>query len=191
VTSVEAIGEKEIYNLTAGEYHNYLANGFITHNTGGDMQKGTLAASEMFYEPEKYDFLSFEDTYESRGKIAYFVPAYYSLDKFRDDWGYVDIQKATESLLLKRKKLAGDSGGSFALDQEMQYRPLVPSEMFLSKAANIFPFAEIRRRLSELQTTKEYEMYEHKVNLYFDPSSQYNGVSYAIDPSLNPITRFP
>lgn len=164
---------------------------FIALGTGGDMEKGTLPVSEMFYEPEKYDFLSFEDTYEHRGKIAYFIPAYYSLDKYRDDNGYVDIPKATEELLTKRKKLAGTSGGSYELDKEMQYRPLVPSEMFLSKAANIFPFAELRRRLSEVLTSKEYEQSEHKVTLFFDPSSQYQGVSYAIDPKLQPITTFP
>jgi hypothetical protein len=163
----------------------------IALGTGGDMEKGTIPVSEMFYEPEKYDFLSFEDTYENRGKIAYFVPAYYSLDKYRDEDGFVDIPKATEELVAKRKQLEGNSGGSYELDKEMQYRPLVPSEMFLSKAANIFPFAELRRRLSEVLTTKEYELSEHKVDLFFDPSSPYQGISYSINNSLNPITRFP
>lgn len=164
---------------------------FIALGTGGDMEKGTIPVSEMFYEPEKYDFLSFEDTYENRGKIAYFIPAYYSLDKHKDDWGYTNIEKATLDLNTKRQKLSGLSGGSYELDKEMQYRPLVPSEMFLSKAANIFPFSELRRRLSELLTNKEYEIAERKVALYFDPTSTYNGVNYSIDDSLTPITRFP
>jgi len=160
--------------------------------TGGDMAKGTLPASEMFYEPEKYDFLAFEDIYEQRGKICYFIPAYYSLDEFRNANGYVDVEKATKKLLNVRKLKGGDSGASTALDMEMQYRPLVPSEMFLSKTANIFPFAELRRRLSEIQATSTYEKLEKKVDLFFDPSAKsYNGVSYEINDRLNPITTFP
>lgn len=159
--------------------------------TGGDMKGGTLPASEMFYEPEKYDFLAFEDTYEQRGKISYFVSAIYSLDEFRDSRGYVDKEKATEKLLTIRKKKAGESGASHALDQEMQYRPLVPSEMFLSKSANIFPFAELRRRLSEVQATKTYEMLEKKVNLFIDHTSPYNGINYELNPRLEAITTFP
>lgn len=30
--------------------------------TGGDMESGTLDVSEMFYEPDKYDILPFQDT---------------------------------------------------------------------------------------------------------------------------------
>jgi len=30
--------------------------------TGGDMDSGTIPASKMFYEPEAYDILPFEDT---------------------------------------------------------------------------------------------------------------------------------
>lgn len=40
VKSVEFIGEKDVYNLNAGETHTYIANGFITANTGGEMDKG-------------------------------------------------------------------------------------------------------------------------------------------------------
>jgi hypothetical protein len=163
----------------------------IALGTGGDMDKGTIPVSEMFYDPEKYDFLSFTDTYENRGKIAYFIPGQYSLDEFRNDDGYVDFAKATEKLLLIRKKKAGDSGGSHALDQEMQYRPIVPSEMFLSKSSTIFPFSELRRRLSELISTKEYELHEKRVSLYFDPNSPYQGVSYTIDPKLRAIDHYP
>ena len=159
--------------------------------TGGDMAKGTLPASEMFYEPEKYDFLAFDDIYENRGKICYFVPAYYSLDEFRDHNGYVDKEKATKKLVDTRKRKGGAAGSSEALDMEMQYRPLVPSEMFLAKTANIFPFAELRRRLSEVQTSNEYEKLEKKVDLYFDPSSSYNGVSYDLNPKLQAISHFP
>ncbi len=61
VLSVEPIGEQFVYNLNAGITHTYITNGFISGNTGGDMTRGTLDAAEMFYEPDKYGILSFED----------------------------------------------------------------------------------------------------------------------------------
>lgn len=159
--------------------------------TGGDMEKGTLHASEMFYEPEKYDLLAFEDVWEGRGKIGYFVPAYLALDDHKDDNGESDIESAKQELVKVRKRKQGNGTSSDALNKEMQYRPLVPSEMFLSKSANIFPTAELRRRLSEVQTHKIYDHTEKRVNLYFDSKSQYNGVNYEIDPRLEAITVFP
>ncbi len=41
IKSVECIGMKPIYNLTAGVTHTYVANGIVTHNTGGDIDKGS------------------------------------------------------------------------------------------------------------------------------------------------------
>lgn len=73
----------------------------------------------------------------------------------------------------------------------MQYRPIVPSEIFLTKTANIFPAAEIRRRLSEIQSFDLYKQTEKKVNLYFDPKSKTNGVHYSINESLTAISSFP
>ena len=157
--------------------------------TGGDMDQGTLAAAEMFYEPDKYDILSVPDVYENRGRIGFFIPAYITLDEFKDENGNTDIEASKNKLLKTRKEK--ETGSSYALYKEMQYRPIVPSEMFLIKTANIFPTAELRRRLSEVQTTKLYEYTEKKVNLYFDNNSPYNGVNYEIDHRLEPITTFP
>jgi hypothetical protein len=159
--------------------------------TGGDMEKGTLDASEMFYEPDKYDLLPFEDVWEGRGKIAYFVPAYLALDNHKNSNGESDIEAAKNELLKVRKRKQGNNTSSEALNKEMQYRPLVPSEMFLSKSANVFPTAELRRRLSEVQTHKIYDHTEKKVNLFFDPKSKYNGVNYDVDPRLDAISVFP
>ncbi len=74
----------------------------------------------------------------------------------------------------------------------MQYRPIVPSEMFLTKTANIFPTAELRRRLSEIQTHKMQDYLEKKAVLYFDPDAKvYNGVNYEINEKLTAINKFP
>lgn len=185
---------KEVYTNTVDNFRDGLRKiGMLMMlGTGGDMEAGTLDASEMFYEPDKYDILAFPDVWENRGQIGYFIPAYLALNEFKDANGMSDVEAAKNELLKVRKVKGGRAKGSDALNKEIQYRPLVPSEMFLTRTANIFPTTELRRRLSEIQTHKIYELLEKKVNLFFDPTAKtYNGVYYEIDNSKSAISNFP
>lgn len=159
--------------------------------TGGDMEKGTLDAADMFYNPEAYDILTFTDEWENRGKVAYFIPAYIALNEFKDERGYSDIEAAKQKLQKARDRAKTSSGGSEALNKEIQYRPWVPSEMFLSRSANIFPVTELRKRLSEVQANNIYELLEKKVDLFFDHKSEFNGVNYAMNLEADAINKFP
>ena len=152
----------------------------VAVGTGGDMEKGTLPVYEMFYDPEKYNFLAFEDKWEDRGKICLFVPATYSLDEFRDANGNVDQEAAYQKILLERKR----KRSSYALEQEIQYRPLKPSEMFLAKTYSYFPVLELRRRLGQPFNPST------KVELFFSKET-ISGVDYEINDSLIPIDSFP
>ncbi len=185
---------KEVYSNTVDSLRRGLRKTgmLMMLGTGGDMEKGTQHAAEMFYEPEKYDILPFEDTWEGRGKIGYFVPAYLALDNHKDDNGETDIESAKQDLIRIRKQKQGNGTSSDALNKEMQYRPLVPSEMFLTKTANVFPTAELRRRLSEVQTHKIYDLTAKTIDLFFDSKSKiYNGVNYEVNPKLEAINVFP
>ena len=161
---------KDVYSNTVDNLRNGLRKTGMLFmlGTGGNMEKGTIHSSEMFYEPHRYDILPFDDHWENRGQIGYFLPAYEVLNEFKDSNGISNEEAAKKELLRIRKVKAGDSGGSEALNKEMQYRPIVPSEMFLTKTANIFPTAELRRRLSEVQTQKISEFLEKRVALFFD-----------------------
>lgn len=159
--------------------------------TGGDMDSGTIDAAKMFYSPEAYDILTFEDQWEHRGNIGFFIPAYLSLNAYKDEQGFSKEAEAKAALLTERERLAKGRAGSEALNKEIQYRPIVPSEMFLSKKSNIFPVAELQRRLSDVLTNNVNQYLEKKVELYFDPESHLNGVSYKIDERLTAINQFP
>lgn len=54
VKSVTYIGVKPVYNLTAGNTNTYLANGFITFNTGGNSELSS-GAKEMLLNPKDFD----------------------------------------------------------------------------------------------------------------------------------------
>lgn len=63
--------------------------------------------------------------------------------------------------------------------------------MFLAKHANVFPTSELRRRLAELHTNRVTEFLEKKVELFFDPNSHLNGVTYRLNDRLNAINQYP
>jgi hypothetical protein len=158
--------------------------------TGGDMEGGgTLDASQMFYDPESYNLLVFEDLWENKGKIGYFVPAYLGLNQYKDENGNTDVDSAKDYLEGVRVKLRKGKS-SAALDNELQYRPLKPSEAFLTKTGNIFPIAELQERLTEIRDIQH--VLEKPVTLFFDPKTK-SGVNYKVDikRELVPLNNFP
>jgi hypothetical protein len=78
---------KQVYTNTVDNLRNGLRKTgmLMMIGTGGDMEKGTIDASEMFYEPNRYDILTFEDIWEHRGQIGYFLPAYQVLNEYKDE----------------------------------------------------------------------------------------------------------
>lgn len=119
--------------------------------TGGDMAGGsTEAVKKVFYDPEAYSCLVFEDPWENRGKIGYFVPATRTLNQFKDSEGCTNNDLALNFLLTERAKLIAGKDKQPLYD-ELQNRPLNPSEAFLLHNGNIFPTKELKDHLIELE----------------------------------------
>lgn len=181
---------KDVYANTKDNLRDGLRSigSLVMLGTGGDMDKGTVDAYEMFYAPETYNILPFPNIWEPTNNIGFFIPAYMALNDYKDEYGFSLVDEAKKALMKNREKAKLSKGGSFALNKEMQYRPIVPSEMFLTRSSNIFPVPELRRRLSELDTI---ELFSTTVELLFDPSSPYNGVTYNLNEDLVPINQHP
>ena len=90
IVSIEKIGLKPIYNLTAGLTNTYLANNIVTHNTAGESEL-SKDAELILKNPQTYDFLPMDwDLLESkidpdyitwnRQNFGYFVPAQLSIE---------------------------------------------------------------------------------------------------------------
>lgn len=127
--------------------------------TGGDMEGGgTLAAQKMFYDPETYNLVVYEDLWEHRGKIAYFVPSYLAKTKFKtfdpksETW-VSDEEKARKDNVDTREALKMGKS-TRPLDNYICYNPLVPSEVFLSSHGNIFPVNLLKDQLGYVETNK-------------------------------------
>jgi len=147
----------------------------------------------MFYEPENFDCLVFQDEWEFRGKIGYFIPAYMGLHDFKDAEGNTKKEDALQYLEKVREKLRTNKGSSASLEAEIVNRPLVPSEMFLQRAGAIFPIPELRELKARLEASRLRDLGEIPVTLFFNPDSIYNGVDYKVDvkKELLPINSFP
>lgn len=90
ISSIEYIGIKPIYNLTAGNTNTYLANGIVTHNTAGESELSSDAEA-ILKNPATYDIMPMdwdllEDKIDpeyitwNRQNFAYFVPAQLSIE---------------------------------------------------------------------------------------------------------------
>lgn len=164
----------------------------VFFGTGGDMGKGTIDASYMFYHPKEFDLIAFEDRWENKGDIAYFVPATHGPNQFKDSEGRTDEEKAHKWFMHQREIKGGKKGGSSTLDSFIVYHPLTPSEVFLVSSGSILPVIELRKQQSSLMEHKTDVLLEKYVELYWDTEAP-NGVSYKIDTKnkLKPIKEFP
>jgi hypothetical protein len=146
----------------------------------------------MFNDPDSFNMIAFEDLWENRGKIGYFVPAYMGLNQYKDEQGNTLEEPAREYLEDVRKKLREGKSGASAIDEELQNRPLVPSEVFLTKKGNIFPIDALRKRLVQLESDNNFRFLEKPVELFFDKEEP-SGVGYKIDleKKLKPLNNFP
>lgn len=129
----------------------------IYAGTGGEMDEGTIPSSMMFVNPEKHGLVSYEDIYEYKGNIAYFIPKNRALDIYKDKDGNTIEPDATKYVEKKREVLRKESHSSSKLDAEKQNNPMVPAEMFLAKTGNIFPKGELQNHLASLRTEKKYK----------------------------------
>lgn len=121
--------------------------------TGGDMASGaTEAIKKVFYDAAAHDCLAFDDIFENKGKIGFFVPAWMALDEFRDELGNVNKELALKKLLRERQ-IAANAKSKAPLYSLLQMKPLVPSEAFLVLEGNIFPIGELKEHLAFLEST--------------------------------------
>ena len=119
--------------------------------TGGDMESGTIDARKMFYDPDTYNLISFDDIYENKGKIGYFIPGIKGLNQFKDSNGNTKEAEARQYLEERReRKRKGTDKRAFY--QELQYQPFIPSEAFLISKGNVFPAPELQEHLSSIET---------------------------------------
>lgn len=155
VTSIENIGEQDVYNLTAGLSHTYLANNIVTHNTAAEDESDFSSAKTLLYYPEAYNILSVENVYDrpKQGKptFGYFFPSYVNRAGCYNKDGVSDVVKALIEILMQRHK-AKYSADPKSVLRVIAEDPITPAEAIIKVKAAFFPVTALTERLQQLDT---------------------------------------
>lgn len=172
----------------------------IIFGTGGDMEKSTRDFAEMFYAPEKYNLLAFDNIWEEEGRskqCGWFIPATrmrfgsFNYDGVEtpmvDENGNSNQVVAKESILAFRelKKKGSDSK---AFEDALTQYPLTPSEAFLQKTYNRFPTADLLARLARLQSDNSITNADYIGELITQEDGK---IEWKLNSELRPIKHFP
>ena len=145
-------------SIKAGDYYTGM---MIIFGTGGDMEAGTIDFAEMYYNPDNYNMMPFENVWDEEGlrdkSAGFFFPMYQNYEGAYDKNGNSDIVKAKELLskLRENKKAKAKSPDEY-LRHTTEYA-WSPSEAFQIISNNVFPTEDLRRQLGLCMTKDEYK----------------------------------
>jgi hypothetical protein len=149
---IEVWGALESTQASA-DYKNLVIYGL---GTGGLSTHGAVTyTKEIFNNPDEFNCLAFEDTWEGKGKIGFFVPGTHTINKFKKGPNMeTDVDKATMYIEeeIAKAKLSGNKRRYMA---EIINKPMKPSDIFLTVEGNFFPIEDIRERLAVLETDRK------------------------------------
>lgn len=210
ITNIEFIGNQVVYNLTANTTHTYVANGIVTHNTGGEVDEAQDAQS-IVGNPEIHNLITMDWNLLKRNcknptwtekNWGIFVPAQMSMEsglikkevKLSSHLGVegegldkinikvTDWEIATSILEARRAELKEKDPSSHI--DEMMFLPLDTDDCFLQTSANPFPSVEAtihRRKLVESGNTGK------AADIYRKDGTTKLGYEY----SDKPLAKFP
>ena len=125
----------------------------VAFGTGGEEGSGFEGMDELFYHPDSYDCLAFDNTWDPGAmgtQCGYFVPIQQNLDGFIDDNGnsLKAEAQAHEEIQREKKKGANDPK---ALDQYTAEHPFTPQEATLQVTANLFDVTSLKEQYNKIK----------------------------------------
>jgi len=120
----------------------------IYTGTSGNMET-VQAAKKLFESPKTYNCLEFDNFYEGKGSIGFFLPSYMIDGNFIDEDGNTDVPAAKAHY----EKLHNDAPAE-KIDSIRMDKPIVPADMWIQKSKSIFPKEQIKKRYNQLLLIK-------------------------------------
>lgn len=161
----------------------------IAFGTGGEEGPGFEGMEELFYHPEAYDCLGFENDWDAGAMGTYcgfFVPIYKNLDGFIDNNGNSLVEEAmTYEEAQREKKKKGNDPKAF--DQYIAEHPFTPQEATLQVTANVFDVASLKEQYNKV-IANNLQAIGVSGEMYYDTNGKTN---FRPNGSLKPITKFP
>ena len=159
--------------------------------TGGLVSgKAALYAETIFRNPSDYNCIEFEDIFEHRGKIGYFVPITKTLNEFKDKPDLITNDELAMMSVEHARSIAKKSPDPTVYQTEIINRPLVPSEAFLVLEGAFFPTLQLKEQLAEVEggKYKKYTEASFKGHISFDAN---NEPEFHTQQDIEPIRKFP
>jgi len=193
VVSIENIGIKPVYNLTAGKTNTYIGNGIITHNTGGVEGASFEGSEKLFYNPNAYNILGVPNVYDRNSnpqvECGFFWGAYLNRNRCYDEnQGEPDIIKALIEICTDRFKVKYSSSDSSTITQKKAEEPITPQEAIMRTEGTVFPVADLKTYFEDIYVDKENFLSNHYVG---DLITESNGnIKWKINSDITPLRRY-
>ena len=154
----------------------------LAFGTGGDEDSNFETLRSMFYNPEGYNCIEFENIWDdiATKPCGFFCPQYTNIDirdengkrLYMDDDGNTLRDKAVAFLLEERRKMMENAKTSESIDRYVAERCLTPSEACLDFKGNIFPKKELQQQLARIRVDKVLKNAKQVGDLVFDANNQ-------------------
>lgn len=208
VKKIEKIGLQKIYNIGAGETHTYLANNFITHNTGGEMVSSSgkdgssRAFRDLFYNPAAGELGGYMNIYEYREEKK--EAGYFICDMWSNFGSYIIYEGErilgldeqgnalfwVAELSLNQERLQKQNGPRENYNKFLTQRCKTPSEAFLVGEGSVFNVTDLLIRRNEIKTSRGgFDKLRTAGELY-ESSDGTVGFKPDIEGLFTPITSF-
>ena len=140
----------------------------LAFGTGGDEDSHFATLKDMFYHPDGYNCISFDNIWDENAitqKCGFFIPQYTNLD-IRDNNGdrlYMDEdgntlrKKSLDFILSERQKVIQSATNTTAVDRYVAEHCVTPAEACLEFGGNIFPKKELQEQLARIRTNKQLQ----------------------------------
>jgi len=161
----------------------------VAFGTGGTEGSDFEAMEEIFYNPEAYDCMDYDNIWDEGSlgtKCGYFIPIYKNLDGFIDKQGNSIKSQAIEyeDKMREKKKGAADAK---SLDQYIAEHPFSPQEATLQVTANLFDVASLQEQYNMVKA-KNLQAIGTIGDLYHNTKGE---VKFKINGDLRQITKYP
>ena len=162
------------------------------YGTGGSKGANFEALGDMFKNPNKYNILPRENVWELNcigTKSGYFVPAYMCRSGFIDEDGNSDIAGALDEIKELRRIEIENNSSPEDITRSQAEDPVYPSEAMMRVGGNMFPIADLRQRMAEVETepARYYDSFWRGEFIIIEEGK----VEFRTDLKKHPIWDFP
>jgi len=161
----------------------------VAFGTGGTEGADFEGMEELFYNPDSYDCLAFENEWDdgAMGTVCgHFVPIHENLEGFIDDDGNSLVEPAQAFELENRTKKKGTNDPK-AYDQYIAEHPSNPREATLQVSSNLFDIASLQEQYNKVKVNDLHTI-GTAGKLYYGKD---NKIQFSVDGDIKPILRFP